>query len=219
MTHLFAPNCIMLYNAKKEVEKMNFKEYLKRYKEKMGVSNEYIASQLGVNRSTVTRWLKGDTKVTNPEVIEKLSFILGVDVESLINSEERYEKPVLGEVKAGYDLLIDENFEGYEQVTQDDYYRGDFFLRVVGDSMSGAHIHDGDLLYVKKCNDVPSGTIAVVLINRCEVTVKKVIKKEGLLILEPANPSVDVRYYSQEEVESLPVEIIGKALYSRSDLV
>ena len=198
---------------------MNFKEYLKRYKEKMGVSNEYIASQLGVNRSTVTRWLKGDTKVTNPEVIEKLSFILGVDVESLINSEERYEKPVLGEVKAGYDLLIDENFEGYEQVTQDDYYRGDFFLRVVGDSMSGAHIHDGDLLYVKKCNDVPSWTIAVVLINRCEVTVKKVIKKEGLLILEPANPSVDVRYYSQEEVESLPVEIIGKALYSRSDLV
>lgn len=198
---------------------MNFKEYLKKYKEKMGVSNEYIASQLGVNRSTVTRWLKGDTKVTNPEVIEKLSFILGVDVESLINSEERYEKPVLGEVKAGYDLLIDENFEGYEQVTQDDYYRGDFFLRVVGDSMSGAHIHDGDLLYVKKCNDVPSGTIAVILINRCEVTVKKVIKKEGLLILEPANPSVDVRYYSQEEVESLPVEIIGKALYSRSDLV
>lgn len=198
---------------------MNFKEYLKRYKEKMGVSNEYIASQLGVNRSTVTRWLKGDTKVTNPEVIEKLSFILGVDVEALINSEERYEKPVLGEVKAGYDLLIDENFEGYEQVTQDDYYRGDFFLRVVGDSMSGAHIHDGDLLYVKKCNDVPSGTIAVVLINRCEVTVKKVKKKEGLLILEPANPSVDVRYYSQEEVESLPVEIIGKALYSRSDLV
>lgn len=198
---------------------MNFKEYLKRYKEKMGVSNEYIASQLGVNRSTVTRWLKGDTKVTNPEVIEKLSFILGVDVESLINSEERYEKPVLGEVKAGYDLLIDENFEGYELVTQDDYYRGDFFLRVVGDSMSGAHIHDGDLLYVKKCNDVPSGTIAVVLINRCEVTVKKVIKKEGLLILEPANPSVDVRYYSQEEAESLPVEIIGKALYSRSDLV
>lgn len=198
---------------------MNFKEYLKKYKERMGVSNEYIASQLGVNRSTVTRWLKGDTKVTNPEVIEKLSFILGVDVESLINSEERYEKPVLGEVKAGYDLLIDENFEGYEQVTQDDYYRGDFFLRVVGDSMSGAHIHDGDLLYVKKCNDVPSGTIAVVLINRCEVTVKKVIKKEELLILEPANPSVDVRYYSQEEVESLPVEIIGKALYSRSDLV
>lgn len=167
---------------------MNFKEYLKKYKEKMGVSNEYIASQLGVNRSTVTRWLKGDTKVTNPEVIEKLSFILGVDVESLINSEERYEKPVLGEVKAGYDLLIDENLEGYEQVTQDDYYRGDFFLRVVGDSMSGAHIHDGDLLYVKKCNDVPSGTIAVVLINRCEVTVKKVVKKRRITDSRTSEP-------------------------------
>lgn len=54
----------------------------------------------------------------------------------------------------------------------------------------------------KKCQDVPSGTIAVVLIGRSEVTVKKVIKKEGLLILQPANPSVDARYYSKEEVES-----------------
>lgn len=85
-------------------------------------------------------------------------------------------------------MLIDENFEGYEQVTQDDYYRGDFFLRVVGDSMSGAHIHDGDLLYVKKCNDVPSGTIAVVLIIRCEVTVKKVIKKEGITDSRTSKP-------------------------------
>lgn len=42
----------------------------------MGVSNEYIANQLGVNRSTVTRWLKGDTKVTNPEVIEKTLFYI-----------------------------------------------------------------------------------------------------------------------------------------------
>lgn len=198
---------------------MQFKDYLQKYKESMGVPNEYIAKQLGVNRSTVARWLKGESKVTNPEVIEKLSFILGVDVESLMNEAERFEKPVLGEVKAGYDLMIDENFEGYEQVTQDDYYRGDFFLRVVGDSMDGAHIHEGDLLYVKKCQDVPSGTIAVVLIGHSEVTVKKVIKKEGLLILQPANPSVDARYFSQEEVRTLPVEIIGKALYSRSDLI
>lgn len=198
---------------------MQFKDYLKKYKETMGVPNEYIAQQLGVNRSTVARWLKGDTKVTNSEVIEKLSYILGVDVEGLLNNEERFEKPVLGEVKAGYDLLIDENFEGYEPVTQDDYYRGDFFLRVVGNSMDGAHIHEGDLLYVKKCQDVPSGTIAVILIGHNEVTVKKVIKKEGLLILQPANPSVDARYFSQEEVEILPVEIIGKAIYSRSDLI
>lgn len=197
---------------------MTFQDYLQKYKETMGVSNEYIAKIVGVNRSTVARWLKGDNKVTNPEVIEKLSYLLNIDIESLLNHSEKYEKPILGQVKAGYDFWIDENFEGYESVSKDDYYKGDFFLRVNGYSMDGANIHDQDLLYVKKCDDVPSGTIAVVLIGREEVTVKRVIKKDELLILEAAHPSISPRYFSYQEVQELPVQIIGKALYSRSDL-
>ena len=43
--------------------------------------------------------------------------------------------------------------------------------------MTGAKIHDNDLIYVKQCHDVPNGTIAVVLIEREEVTIKRIIKK------------------------------------------
>lgn len=195
-----------------------FKDLLIKYKNEMNVTNDYIAKKAGVNKSTVSRWIKGETKVMKPEVVERLSYLLGVDVERILKNADRLEKPILGTVKAGYDLLIDENFEGYEEVTKADYYKGDYFLRVIGDSMIGAHIHDKDLIYVKQCSDVTSGTIAVVLIAREEVTVKRVIKKNEFLILEAANPEVPSRYYTYKEVEEIPIQIIGKVLYSRTDI-
>ncbi|MFQ7492037.1 MAG: LexA family protein, partial [Lachnospiraceae bacterium] len=178
----------------------------------------YIAEHVGVNKSTVSRWMKGETKVMKPAVIEKLSYLLGTDVESLLKNSDRFEKPLLGTAKAGSGLFAEENLAGYEEVSKSDYYRGDYFLRVCGDSMTGAHIHDQDLIYVKQCDDVKSGTIAVILIGNTEVTVKRIIKKEPFLILEAANPTVPARYFTQEEVRDLPVKIIGKVLYSRSDI-
>lgn len=196
-----------------------FNELLIKYKSNMDVTNDYIAKTVGVNKSTVSRWIKGETKVMKPEVMEKLSYMLGVDVETILKNSDRYEKPILGTAKAGYGLFIEENFDGYEEVSKTDYYRGDFFLHITGDSMTGAHIHDQDLVFVKKCDDVPSGTIAVVLIGGEDVTVKRVIKKEELLILEAANPEVPARYFTYQEVEELPVKIIGKVIYSRSDFI
>lgn len=197
---------------------MLFKDYLLQYKNKMNITNDAIAEMVGVNKSTVSRWLKGETKVMKPAVMEKLSYILGIDVETLLKKEDVYEKPILGMVKAGYGLFVEENFDGYEEVSRKDYERGDYFLRVAGESMMGAHIHDQDLIYVKQCHDVSSGTIAVVLIGEEEVTVKRVIKKDHLLILEAANPNISPRFFTSQEVRELPVQIIGKVLYSRSDI-
>ena len=196
---------------------MTLKELLREYKLKCNVTNDYIAEKVGVNKSTVSRWLKNDMKVMKPEVIENLSYLLGVDVEAVVRDTDKYNKPILGTAKAGYGLLADENIEGYEDVSKSDFYKGDYFLRVTGDSMTGAKIHDNDLIYVKQCHDVPNGPIAVVLIEREEVTIKRIIKKDHLLILEAANPSVPSRYFTDEEIETLPVQIVGKVLYSRSD--
>lgn len=196
---------------------MTLRELLKTYKEKTHVTNDYIAEQVGVNKSTVSRWLKEDMKVMKPEVIERLSYLLGVDVEALIKDTNTFQKPILGIAKAGYGLFAEENLEGYENVSKQDFYRGDYFLRVSGDSMTGAHIHDQDLIYVKQTNVVQSGTISVILIGNEEVTIKRLIKKEGLWILEAANPEISNRYFTAKEVEDLPVRVIGKVLYARSD--
>ncbi len=112
-------------------------------------------------------------------------------------------------------MYAEENIMGYEEVSEDEGRQGDFYLRVSGDSMVNARICDGDLLYVKSCSDVESGQIAIVLIGDNEATVKRVIKKDHLLILEAANPNVENRYFNEKDIEELPVRIIGRVLYNK----
>ncbi|WP_254051821.1 LexA family protein [Erysipelothrix rhusiopathiae] len=104
-----------------------------------------------------------------------------------------------------------------EEVSKREYDQGDYFLKVVGDSMTGSRIYDGDLIFIKKTQDIVSGDIAVVLIQGDEVTVKRVILKDDLMILEATNPDYPTRYYNAEEVMMLPVEVIGKVLNVRVD--
>lgn len=198
---------------------MNIRELLIQFKRQNNITNDYIAEQCGVTKSTVSRWISGKSKRVNPETLEKLAEMLQVDPDDMTKVKAPYlEKPILGTVKAGYGLLAEENLEGYASVSDADYKRGDYFLRVTGNSMKDANIHDGDLLFVKQCHDIPSGAIGVFLIGDEEVTVKKLLKKDNYWILQAANPDVDPKVFTLQEVAETPVRVIGKALYSRSEL-
>jgi len=195
---------------------LNLKTIISEYKKRAGVSNDYIADKLGVTKSAVSRWISGDVKKVKPDTMERISTLVGFDIEPLLKGNiAELKKPILGSVKAGYNLLADENLEGYEMVTSEEYEQGDYFLRVTGDSMEGAKIHDGDLLYIRQCNDIASGSIGIALVGD-EVTVKKIIKKDNLLILAAANPKYDDRYFTAKEVQELPVKIIGKVVFSKT---
>ena len=67
----------------------------------------------------------------------------------------------------------------------------------------------------KKCTHVESGTIAIVMIQE-EATVKKVIWKDDFMILEAGNPLVENRYFTKKEIQELPVQIIGKVVFSKT---
>lgn len=195
---------------------LNLKTIISEYKKRAGVSNDYIADKLGVTKSAVSRWISGDVKKVKHDTMERISTLVGFDIEPLLKGNiAELKKPILGSVKAGYNLLADENLEGYEMVTSEEYEQGDYFLRVTGDSMEGAKIHDGDLLYIRQCNDIASGSIGIALVGD-EVTVKKIIKKDNLLILAAANPKYDDRYFTAKEVQELPVKIIGKVVFSKT---
>lgn len=77
--------------------------------------------------------------------------------------------------------------------------------------MNGSRIYDGDLVYVKSCQDVKSGDLAVVLIDGQEVTIKKVIKKKDAVILMASNPAYEPRIFIKEEIRRLT--ILGKILH------
>ena len=113
-------------------------------------------------------------------------------------------------------LSADQHIEGYIETGKADAQKGDYFLRVIGDSMEGAHIYEGDLVYVQKCDSILSGQIGIVLIGD-EVTIKRVYYKDDLMILEASNPKYESHFFTMKEVEEIPVKIIGLVKYVRRD--
>ena len=196
---------------------MQLKELLIQYEIQNDLSHLDVANKVGVSLSTYYRWINGESTKLKRNTIERLSNVLECDIDSIIEETNRI-KPILGKVKAGYDLIAQQDIEGYVELGKADAQKGDYFLRVKGDSMEGSHIYDGDLLYVQICSEVPSGSIAVVLIGD-EATVKKVKYKNDPMILEASNPKYEARYFTAQEVETIPVRIIGIVRFVRTDFI
>ncbi len=196
---------------------MKLRELLLQYEIQNGLSHKEAADMIGVSSSTYYRWMRGESTQIKRKNINRLSELFDCDIELIIDENESV-KPILGRVKAGYDLWADQDIEGYIELGQEDTRKGDYFLRVTGDSMEGSHIFDGDIVYVQQCNEVDSGNIAVVLIGE-EATIKKVYFKKDLMVLESTNPRYETRYFTPEEVEELPVRVIGLVRFVRTDFV
>lgn len=189
---------------------MTLQELIAIFREKKNLSLNDVAQHVGVNISTVSRWENGIVKNITKDKQNALSELFEIDVPDHL--KHHFYKPVVGIVRAGYDYLAHQDIESYEPVSKYEYDRGDYFLRVKGDSMIGSRIYENDLILVQKVSDVESGALAVVMINGDEATVKRVIKKNDMLILEASNPNYETRYFTPQEVEELPVQIIGRVL-------
>lgn len=119
------------------------------------------------------------------------------------------EIPILGIVKAGYDYLAQENWIGKIDVDKKLADGNELFaLKVKGDSMSPVLIED-DIVIVKKQDDFENGDIIVALINGDESTIKKGKKNENSILLQPLNTNYEPLIFTKEEMESIPVTIIG----------
>ena len=194
---------------------MILKELLAQYEIENDLSHKQMAQLLNVSTSTYYRWLSGESTKLKRTTINKPSEIFDCDIEGVLEETNRL-KPILGKVKAGYDLWTNQDVEGYLEVGKSDAERGDYFLRVVGDSMVGSHIYEDDLVFVQQCNSVNSGDIAIVMIDE-EVTIKKVYFKNDNFILVASNLKYEDRYFDQEEIERQNIQIIGKVLFVRRD--
>lgn len=191
---------------------MTLQEIIKEYEEKTGKSASRISIELGIARSTALRWESGEIKKVSSAVAKKLSKLVGYDVEPILKGYDTTAKlPILGYAKAGYDMFAEENYLGEEEASMRDVKRGDYYLKVEGSSMVGAGIMPGSLVLVHQTDVVESGRIAVVLVGD-EVTIKRFVVKNKMIILEAANPEVENRYFSKTEVAELPVKILGEVI-------
>ncbi|MDD4363288.1 MAG: transcriptional repressor LexA, partial [Atribacterota bacterium] len=97
--------------------------------------------------------------------------------------------PLIGKVPAGNPLLALQEYSQIIPVPEElAGNEGSFLVKVEGDSMTGDHILDGDYVMVQPQNSADNGDIVIALVNQEEVTVKRLLKKEGKIMLMPSNP-------------------------------
>ncbi|MFP4135707.1 MAG: transcriptional repressor LexA [Candidatus Acetothermia bacterium] len=121
--------------------------------------------------------------------------------------------PVVGSVVAGKPTLATENVEGPLKLEELFPRRDDLFaLRVDGDSMVEAGIHQGDLAIVRQQPTAEVGDIVVAIVNDEKGTVKKLSKLGEEIHLEPANPDYEtiVKEPSEVEIRGRVVGVVRK---------
>ncbi len=197
---------------------MELRDIIREYKNRFHLSNVQIAERFKVTPNTVARWLRGEVKSLQDDTAYNISQVLGYDVQALLSGKViTLKRPILGNVKAGYDLFLEENYIGEEAISLEEYKQGDFFLRVQGDSMINVGIADGGLVYVKQCSFVENGDIAVISFND-EVTIKRFYKNTDGYELKAENDLVENRYFSFAEAERVSLKILGKVIFSKNYL-
>ncbi len=191
---------------------------IKELRKNKGISQIELAKICSVHQTAISQWENGHT-APDMDSLLKLSDYFYVSVDYLLGKKNKTQKhliPVLGYVKAGIPIEAVEEILDYEEITPEMANSGEHFgLRIFGDSMM-PRFCPGDVVIVRKQPDITSGDIAVVLVNGSDATVKKVIRKNDSIMLVPLNSSYEPIIYSQKEIETLPVTIIGKVVELRA---
>ena len=137
---------------------------------------------------------------TKPRALE----LTGRESESVVSMPKL---PLLGQIAAGGPLLAEQNVE--DELAVPETLRGDFLLRVKGDSMIEAGILDGDIVVVRRAQDARNGEIVVALAgddeSTDEATVKTFYKESGRIRLQPENSALEPIYAQH-------VQILGKVV-------
>ena len=200
---------------------------LKTLRKSKKITQDELAAALGTSKQTIHRYENGIITNIPPEKVEKLAAALGTTPSELMGWSQTAlpagakpistkRLPVLGEIACGNPIFATEEHESY--IAADGGLDADFCLVAHGDSMIGARINDGDIIFIRSQETVNNGEIAAVIIND-EATLKRVYyyPDEAKLILSPENPRYAPLVYIGEELSH--IRIIGKAVAFQSAII
>jgi len=213
---------------------MDLRHKLIQLKTENGYTTEMLSERSGVPKGTINKLLNGETRNPTAATLKKLADALGCELAYLcgrpsdipgvhrlgepVNAADlmpvrRRRIPLIGDIAAGQPILCEEQIEitGCDSDTQ-----ADFALRVRGDSMIGARIHDGDTVFIRRQDDVDDGQIAAVIIDGC-ATLKRVYHIQNGLHLLSENPKYPPMIFTCPACDS--IRIIGRAVAFQSEIV
>ena len=217
---------------------MKFGDRLKSIRMEKNLSQEEFAKLLNTSKQVISRYERHERtpKITVANEYAKilnvsLNFLLGEDNATQndttyfdITKDPSYTTadfaqfvpiPLVGTVRCGEPIFAKSNIKTYIPTSPDSLLPGEdyFWLKATGDSMINAGIFEGDLLLIRKQSDVDSGCIAVVAVNGDTATLKRIIKKENAMILQPENTKYETKIYVGKEMNA--IHIIGRLMESK----
>nr|DAX98289.1 MAG TPA: Repressor protein CI [Caudoviricetes sp.] len=188
----------------------------------------------GVNEGAISQYKRGKYKASQPN-IEKIAKYLNVSIPWLMGVSDvfgSYENgltpfpnldnilpikkrrfPLLGDIAAGPPIEADGHIESY--VLADEDIEADYALRIKGDSMIGAGIEDGDIVFIREQPEVENGEIAAVYVDG-SATLKKVYKTDESVELWPVNPKYRPLVFTADNCQDF--KILGKAVKRLTDI-
>ena len=126
----------------------------------------------------------------------------GVVTRAVETASNLVSLPLLGRIAAGTPIEALSDPTNHLEIPASMVGSGEHFaLEIIGDSMVGAGILDGDTVVIQRAETARHGEIVVALINQQEATLKTLLKEPGRVGLEAANPRYETRYFSTGEVE------------------
>lgn len=193
---------------------------LKALRKSRGISQRQLAEEIKAAQNTISNWENG-TRDMDSATLLMLADYFNVTADFLLGNDTPTKRkgikiPVLGSVQAGIPIEAIEDILDYEEITPEMAAMGEHFALIIrGDSME-PKISDGDVVIVRKQSDVTSGDTAVVIINGHDATVKRVLKKDNGIMLQPTNHSHEPLFFTQEEIRTLPVVVVGRVVELRA---
>ncbi len=196
---------------------------IKDLRKSQKMSQDELAKKIGyLSRSSINKIENAERKLPADKIdlvaeIFKVSpsYLMGWDAET----ENSMRIPILGFVSAGHPIDAQENKKGYITIDESMGTKGEYYaLKIKGDSMF-PRIHNGDTIIFRKQRDIENGEIAIVSVGLDEATCKKVMKSEHGITLIALNQNVyEPKFYSNREIEDLPITIYGLVVEVRGKL-
>lgn len=193
-------------------------ETVKQLTSEQNISMSELARRVGIAKSAISRYFNG-TRELPLNRIEDFAralhttshFLLGVQPET----QKGIQIPVLGTVAAGIPISAVEDILDYEEIDPSWKSQGEFFaLRIKGDSMQ-PKMDDGDVVIVRQQSDANNGDTVIALVNGDDATCKKLQKTENGIMLVSTNPNYLPMFFTNEEIVTKPVVILGKVVELR----
>ena len=198
---------------------------IKELRKAKRITLERLATAVGTSKQTIQRYETGVIANIPTDKIALLANSLGVSPSELMGWDDPISSfdniiplktrrlPVIGTISCGDPIYAEQDYGSYVQINAS--IDASFCLKAKGDSMIGARIYDGDLVFIREQDTVDNGDIAAVIIND-EAKLKRVYyyPDESKIVLTPENPRFAPLVYTKEELNS--IKILGKAVAFQS---